>query len=59
MMVSYRNFCRTFVLATHRLLVDHLPGVHHSVTDLDVVDKTKSVPTTKVNPERDFAVFAI
>ena len=32
-------------------------GIHHSVTDLAVVDETKSVPTTNVNPERDFAVF--
>ena len=50
--------CKSFVLTMHRLLVDHLPGgVHHSVTDLSVVDETKSVPTTNVNPERDFAVF--
>ena len=54
-----QEMCRSFVLAMHRLLVDHLPGVHHSVTDLDVVDETKSVPTTNVNPERDFAIFAI
>ena len=39
----------------HRLLVDHLlGGIHHSVTDLAVVDETKSVPTTKVNPECHF-----
>ena len=50
--------CKLFALTMHRLLVDHLPGgIHHSVTDLAVVDETKSVLTTNVNPEHDFAVL--
>ena len=49
---------KSFVLTMKRLLVDHLPGgIHHSVIDLAIVNETESVPTTNVNPERDFAVF--
>ena len=41
-----------------RLLLDHLPGgMFHSVTDSSMVEETRSVPTTNVSPERDFAVL--
>ena len=40
-----------------RLLLDHLPGgIYYSVTDA-MVEETLSVPTTNVNPERDFAML--
>jgi len=40
------------------MLLDHVPGgQYHSVTDEHLTNKTDSVPTTNVAPERDFAVF--
>ena len=49
---------KSFVLTMQRLLVDLLPrGIYHSVSDLAIVKGTESVPTTNVDPERDFAVF--
>lgn len=45
---------RTFSVTTQRLLIDHLPhGIHHDVTDDDIIEETASVPTTNVSPERD------
>ena len=47
-----------FSKTTQRLLLDHLPGgVYNSVTDAMIVNKTASVQTTNVAPERDFAVL--
>ncbi len=48
----------SFSVTTQRLLIDHLPGgVHYNVTDEAIIDETRSVPTTNVSPERDFAVL--
>ena len=48
----------SFSITTMRLLIDHLPGgKHHSVTDESVIEETRSVPTTNIAPERDFAVL--
>lgn len=49
---------RAFSVTTQRLLIDHLPGgIHHDVTDAEIIGETASVPTTNVSPERDFAVL--
>ena len=49
---------KSFVLTMQRILLDHLPGgVHHAVSDQNIVKETESVPTTNVNPERDLAVL--
>ena len=49
---------KSFAQTTQRLLIDHLPGGEfHDVTDPVLIAETKSVPTTNVNPERDFAVL--
>ena len=49
---------KSFSATIQRLLLDHLPGgIYHSVTDSTVVEETSSVPTTNVNPERDFAML--
>ena len=48
----------SFSVTTQRLLIDHLPGgIHHNVTDETTIEETRSVPTTNVSPERDFAVL--
>ena len=45
-------------MTTQRLLVDHLPGgKYYSVTESTINNKTASVPTTNVSPERDFAIL--
>jgi E1A/CREB-binding protein len=47
-----------FSVTTKRLLIDHLPGgIHHNVTDENIIQETAGVPTTNVSPERDFAVL--
>ena len=49
---------RSFAATVQRLLLDHLPGGEfHTVRDVTVIEETRSVPTTNVNPERDFAVL--
>ena len=49
---------KSFTLTVQRLLPDHLPGgVYHAVTDAAIIEETKSVPTTNLAPERDFAVL--
>lgn len=49
---------RSFAATVQRLLLDHLPGGEfHTVRDVAVIEETRSVPTTNVNPERDFAVL--
>ena len=49
---------KSFAVTVQRLLLDHLPGgMFHSVTDSSMVEETRSVPTTNVSPERDFAVL--
>lgn len=49
---------RAFSTTTQRLLIDHLPGgIHHNVTEKEIIEETASVPTTNVSPERDFAVL--
>ena len=49
---------KSFAATVQRLLLDHLPGGEfHSVTDAAVIEETRSVPTTNVNPERDFAAL--
>ena len=49
---------KSFTLTAERLLPDHLPGgVYNSTTDRTLIETTKSVPTTNVAPERDFAVL--
>ena len=49
---------KSFVLTMQRLLLYRLPGgVHHAVSDQNIVKETESVPTTNVNPERGFAVL--
>lgn len=48
---------KSFAATVQRLLLDHLPGgIYYSVTDA-MVEETLSVPTTNVNPERDFAML--
>ena len=48
----------SFSITTKRLLLDHLPGgKHHSLSDSTMIEETRSVPTTNVAPERDFAVL--
>ena len=38
---------RAFSVTTQRLLIDHLPGgIHHNVTDENIIAETASVPTT-------------
>lgn len=49
-----------FSITTGRMLIDHLPGgKYHSdnVTGTGLVEETATVPTTNVDPERDFAVL--
>ena len=47
-----------FSITTQRMLLDHLPGgQYHSVTDQRIIEETTSIPTTNVQPERDFAIF--
>ena len=49
---------KSFATTVQRLLVDHLDGgKFYEVTDATVIEETRSVPTTNVNPERDFAVL--
>ena len=49
---------KSFAATVQRLLLDHLPGgIYHSVAGSNIVEETTSVPTTNVNPERDFAVL--
>ena len=49
---------QAFAVTTQRLLVDHLPGgIHHDVTDQELIAESASVPTTNVSPERDFAIL--
>ena len=49
---------KSFAATVQRLLLDHLPGgQYNSVTDIALVEETKSVPTTNVSPERDFAIL--
>ena len=49
---------QSFVITLQRLVVDHLPGgMYNSVVDPEIIQETKSVPTTNVTPERDFAVL--
>jgi hypothetical protein len=49
---------KSFSATVQRLLVDHLPGGDfYAVEDTIVIEETKSVPTTNVNPERDFAAL--
>ena len=49
---------KSFVLTVQRLLIDHLPGgAYHSVSDTAIAEEVKSVPTTNVSPERDFAAL--
>ena len=49
---------KSFAATAQRLLMDHLPsGKYNEVTDAVVIEETKSVLTTNVNPERDFAVL--
>ena len=49
---------KSFTLTVQRLLSDHLPGGrYYSVTDAAVIKETRSVPTTNLAPERDFAVL--
>ena len=49
---------RSFAATVQRLLLDHSPGGEfHTVRDVAVIEETRSVPTTNVNPERDFAVL--
>ena len=48
----------TFSVTTQRLLIDHLPnGAYYNVSERSIIEKTASVPTTNVSPERDFAVL--
>jgi len=40
------------------MLLNHLPGgQYHSVTDKRLIEETANVPTTNVQPEREFAIF--
>ena len=49
---------KSFSATVQRLLGDHLPGGEFfEVEDALVIEETKSVPTTNVNPERDFAAL--
>ena len=50
----FKSFSRTM----QRMLMDHLPGGEfHNVTDPKLISETKSVPTTNVSSERDFAIL--
>lgn len=53
--IVFSSFCIT----TQRLLIDHLPGGIHSseLIEPDVHEEVKSVPTTNVAPEREFAML--
>ncbi len=49
---------KSFSLTIQRLPIDHLPGgKFYDVSDPNVMQETKSVPKTNVNPERDFSVL--
>ncbi len=50
---------QAFYICTKRLLADHLPGgkFHSLLEDEQMVFETKSVPTTNVTPERNFAML--
>ena len=49
---------KSFATTVQRLLVDHLDGGEfYEVTDATVIEETRSVPTTNVNSECDFAVL--
>ena len=49
---------KSFSQTTQRMLIDHLPGGEfHNVSNPRVIAEIKSVPTTNVAPERDFAVL--
>ena len=49
---------KSFTLTVQRMLSDHLPGgEYYCVTDPQIIEETRSVPTTNLTPERDFAVL--
>ena len=52
---------KAFSVTTQHLLLDHLPGgIYHTATvsqHIACSDEIRSVPTTNVSPERDFAVL--
>ena len=55
-----RLLFKSFVLIVQRLLIDHLyepGGAYHSVPDTAIVEEVRSVPTTNVSPEHDFATL--